>query len=532
MQDSEGMETAIMDLLFIAVAVVFGFITRQCGLPPLVGFLLAGFALNAVGMTPSDQLLIVADLGITLMLFTIGLKLDLRNLLRVEVWGVAFVHNASWILLMLAVMPIATLAGLYLTTEIDWQTIALVAFALSFSSTVCVVKMLEEACELKVRHGRLAIAILIIQDIIAVVFLVLATGKTPSIYAIGLLALGFLPFVLSPIIKAAGHGELLPLIGILLALGGSQLFELVNIKGDLGALIVGILLARHAKASELYRSLIGFKDLFLLGFFLSIGFIALPSLEMLPLVLLFSVLLIAKFILFFGLFLFFRLSGRSAFLTALALSNFSEFGLIVANVGVSSAWLSGEWLVVIALAMSVSFAINSLLYRQAHRLYARYNHHINRLERVGSHNAMELPDRIDVLILGMGRVGKGAYHALSSEYPELQVYGLDADSRCINRLTKQGFRMLRGYADDYEFWQVISRRQISLVMMALPGHQDTVIAIEMMKLAGFEGNIATVARYADDRKALKSLGIDTVFDYYAEVGAGFAAETRHLLPSR
>lgn len=521
-----------MDLLFVGVAFVLGFLTRQIGLPPLVGFLIAGFVLNASGFSPSQDLYLIADLGITLMLFTIGLKLDLRNLARVEVWGVAVIHNFSWIALVLAVIPILAATGLYLTTNLNWTTIAVIGFALSFSSTVCVVKMLEEAYELKVRHGRLAIAILIIQDVIAVIFLVLATGKVPSIYAIGLLGLLLLPRLLSPILRASGHGELLPLVGILLALGGSQVFELVNIKGDLGALIVGILMARHEKSGELYRSLISFKDLFLLGFFLSIGFTALPSLSMLPIVIILCGLLVVKFLLFFGLFLAFKLSGRSAFLTALALSNFSEFGLIVANVGVDNQWLSNEWLVVIALAMSISFAINSVLYRNAHRLYAQFNPLINRLERTGTHAAIQVPGRIDVLILGMGRVGKGTYQSLSAEFPHLQIYGLDADSKRFKALSKQGYRMLQGDADDYEFWQVISRRSIRLVMAALPGHQDTKIAIEMMKLAGFQGNIATVARYDDDRKSLQASGAQTVFDYYAEVGAGFAAESRHLLQQK
>merc|ERR1711879_110055 len=124
------------------------------------------------------------------------------------------------------------------------------------------------------------------------------------------------------------------LMGFFMALGGAELFELVKMKGDLGALLIGMLLAPHAKAVELYKSLTGFKDIFLIGFFLSIGFTALPSMDMITPVALVTLLLVAKFLLFFGLLIGFRVSGRTSYLSALALMNYSEFGLIVASLSV------------------------------------------------------------------------------------------------------------------------------------------------------------------------------------------------------
>ncbi|MEK9765066.1 MAG: cation:proton antiporter family protein, partial [Thalassolituus sp.] len=384
------------------------------------------------------------------------------------------------------------------------------------------------ASELKVRHGRLALGILIVQDIIAVIFLVAATGKIPDEWALALLGLPILRPVLFWIMERSGHGELLPLTGLFLALGGYELFAALGVKGDLGALLMGILVAGHTKSSELYKTLMSFKDLFLIGFFLSIGFTALPTLDMLPVTIGLTALLVVKFVLFYFTFVLFGLSGRTAFLTALALSNYSEFGLIVADMGVEQGWLSNEWLVMIALAMSVSFLISTVLFRKAHRIYARFFALINRFEREGAHQSLKIPASFDVLIVGMGRVGKGAYQSLADEQV-VGVWGLESDTDRAQLLREENFNVISGDADDLEFWQQAANCKIRLVMLALPSQSEMLATLQMMSLAGFEGSTAAVARYDDERVELLELGVDVVFNYYAEVGTGFAEESRHLL---
>lgn len=519
-----------MDFVWILVAFVFGFGLKQVGMPPLVGYLVAGFVLNAAGLVPAASLQGLADLGITLMLFTIGLKLHIKSLLKVEVWASTLLHTGFWIILTLAVLLMAGWLGLSHYLDLPLQTILLVGFALSFSSTVCVIKMLEDASELKARHGKLAVGILVIQDLIAVIFLVISTGKVPSILAAGLLALWLLKPLLFRLVSRAGHGELLPLMGFFLALGGAELFMAVNMKGDLGALMMGVLLAGHPKSAELYKSLMGFKDLFLIGFFLSIGFTALPGIDMLIPVLVLTALLLVKFALFYGLLLYFRVSGRASYLSALALSNFSEFGLIVAALSVDNGWMTEDWLVIIAVAMSVSFVVGSFAYRHAHHWYALYKDKVNQLERAGSHALYEKPRNVEVLILGMGRVGKGAYQALEPDFGH-RVCGIESDPERAAYLRKEGFNVVHGDADDMEFWENVGIDSIRLIMMALPSHLEIISTLDMLRMAGYTGKTAAVARYDDERQELLALGVDVVFNYYSEVGAGFAAESRHLIPA-
>jgi len=241
-------------------------------------------------------------------------------------------------------MVVAT-ASLGVLGGLDLKGAALLAFALGFSSTVCVIKVLEDSGELKTRHGRLAVAILVMQDLIAVAFLAAATGKTPSIFALALLGLLFARPVLGYVLNKAGHGEMLPLTGFMLALGGYELFNLVQVKGDLGALIFGMLLSGHFKAGELAKSLMNFKDLFLIGFFLSIGLTALPNIEMIAVACALCLVLGIKMLLFFVLLTRPGLRARTSFLAGLVLSDYSEFGLILIVLYVSVGWLGEDgWL--------------------------------------------------------------------------------------------------------------------------------------------------------------------------------------------
>jgi len=261
-----------MDPLWILTAFIFGALSSRVGLPPLVGYLMAGFILNSLNIEGGETLEKIADAGVTLLLFTIGLKLKLKSLAKPEVWAGTTIHMFITVLIFSSVIWIFGISGVPLFNQLNGQTVILIAFALSFSSTVFAVKVLEEKQETASRHAGAAIGILIMQDIIAVIFLAVSSGKTPSIWAfLLLLTLFIVRPLLSRFMARCGHGELLMLFGILMTVAGYSSFELVGLKGDLGALAFGMLLAAYPKASELADRLLGFKELFLVGFFLNIG---------------------------------------------------------------------------------------------------------------------------------------------------------------------------------------------------------------------------------------------------------------------
>jgi predicted Kef-type K+ transport protein len=193
-------------LFFIGIAFSFGMIVNFIGLPPMVGFLLAGFALNSAGFEVTEQLTTTAGLGVTLLLFSIGLKLDIRTLFKVEVWGGASFHILTSIAFFTVILFILKQFGLAYFHELDNSSLLLISFALSFSSTVFAVKILEEKSETNALYGRIAIGILIMQDIFAVLFLTISVGKTPSVWAFALLALPLVRPLLFRMLDSVGKG--------------------------------------------------------------------------------------------------------------------------------------------------------------------------------------------------------------------------------------------------------------------------------------------------------------------------------------
>jgi glutathione-regulated potassium-efflux system ancillary protein KefC len=520
-----------MEFAFILLAFICGLGLKLVGLPPMIGYLIAGFALNYLGFQSTDSLQTIANLGITLMLFSIGLKLNVRDLYKKEVWLGSIFHAVIWVTLINLLLFAVSWLGLSAFASLDWSAKALLAFSLSFSSTVCIVKILEESGEIKTRHGKLAIGVLIMQDIIAVLFLVIATGNVPSIWSLLLLLLFIAKPIWSIVLERVGHGELLILSGFLFAIGGYELFDALGIKGDLGALIVGMFIATHVKSAEMSKALMNFKDIFLVGFFLTIGFSALPTLDLTLTAILLCLFIPIKFVMFFSLFTLFKLRARTSYLASLVLSNYSEFGLIVVALVVSLGWLNAQWLVVLALAVSFSFVLTGLVYKTSHNQYTKFK---DRLKFFESRDRLlediyVQPLGAEIIVIGLGRVGKGAYVSLNSMVGE-KVWGMDADPNRIIKLKGIGYQAMVGDGEDVDLWENMDLTQIQLILMALPSIEDICNINEQLQHAGYRGKIASIARYEDEIQPLIDAGSDKVFNFFTEAGIGFAEESLQLLP--
>ncbi|MFQ5754770.1 MAG: cation:proton antiporter [Acidiferrobacterales bacterium] len=520
-----------MEPIWLAIAFVLGLGARQLGLPSLVGFLLAGFVLSAVGVESGEFIREIADAGVTLLLFTIGLKLRVQTLLRPHVWAVATAHMAATVALFAGLLFALAAAGIALTGKLDLTLALLIGFALSFSSTVFAVKLLEEKGEMASLHGRIAIGILIMQDLIAVIFLAVSAGKLPSPWALALLALIPLRGVLTGIMARSGHGELLILYGLLLALGGAAVFESVGIKGDLGALILGVLLAGHPKASQLAKTLLGFKDLFLIGFFLNIGLSGALSLHALGIAALLVLLLPLKVLLYFFLLARSNVRARTSLLASLSLANYSEFGLIVGAIAVANGWFTSDWLVIIALALSISFILASPLNTAAHAIYAHYADRLRRFEtptRLPEEQPFDTGDA-EIVICGMGRVGSGAYDCVRRLYGDI-VTGVDTDPDVVREQAQAGRNVIQGDATDPDLWE---RGQpggkIRLVMLAIPNHSENLYIAKTLARSSYRGQLTATAKHADQVRELEQEGVHAAFDIYAEAGAGFAEDVRARL---
>ena len=523
--DFELIAFALGDLGWLTMAFVLGLLARAVGLPPLVGFLIAGFALNVLGVSGGEMIQKLSDLGITLLLFIVGLKLNLKTFARPQVWGVTALHMTLVVCAFGIAVYVLAAVGMPFLAGLDLPRSLLIAFALSFSSTVFVVKVLEEKGESSALHGRIAVGILIVQDVAAVAFLAVSTAKWPTYWALLVLLVVPLKPLLLRVLERVGHGELLVLCGLILALGGAQVFELLGLKGDLGALFLGVLVASHRKADELAKAMFSFKDLFLVAFFLSIGMSGQLSAAAVMIGAALAPFVILKSALFYGLLTVFKLRSRTSLLASLSLSNYSEFGLIVAAVSVANGWLGDMWLVAVAVALSLSCAASAGLDVVAHGTYTRYRRLWRRLQR-----SARLPDDqpfelagATVAVVGMGRIGTGAYDYMRDRHGGA-VVGVDIDPGTVQRLRASGRNVLLGDPSDADFWdRVDTGHTLELVLLALPNLAANLAAIEQFNAESFEGRVAAIAKYDDEVKPLMRAGASAVFNVYDEAGTGFAA---------
>jgi hypothetical protein len=319
------------------------------------------------------------------------------------------------------------------------------------------------------------------------------------------------------LLDICGHDELLVLFGLLLALvAGGQGFERLGLSAELGALLFGALLANHKRAVELSQSLWSIKEVFLVGFFLQIGMGGLPELDALLFALLLAVLLPLKAVLFFFLLLLFKLRARSAFLSGLSLTNYSEFGLIVANI------VLPQWLIPLAIAVSLSFLISAPLYRMAHPLYDRWGAWLSRFERSGFHpdeQPLSLPG-VRVLVVGMGRTGTAAYDHLKKR--DMAVMGLDSDPAKVAEHQRHGRKVVFADAEDVQLWKNLKAPELEYVILAASDVEAKVTAARQLRQLGFEGVIVAHSLYADHAEAITRAGADHTYQTMAETGVGLA----------
>ncbi len=512
--------------IWIASVFLSGFVFKRLNLPPMLGFLLSGFLMNFLGLTNGSLALEeIADIGIFLLLFTIGLKLDLKGLAKPVIWGGATVHAIGTILLFFLFILVAPTIGLILFADLSLQQIALVAFALSFSSTVFAVKFLEQKGEMNALHGRASIGILIMQDLMAVFFLTISKGEWPSLWALSLpLVLLVARPLLLYFIDHIGHGEMLPLSGFFIALViGTTSFSLVGLKPDLGALIAGVLVGSHERSSELSRSLLGFKDLFLVGFFFQVGLTGLPQMEHVLIALALTGVLLLKSILYFLVMTRFKLRARTSTLAAITLSNYSEFGLLVMAIAAKKEWLGSEWLIIAALALTFSFLAAAPLNIKANFIYDCFANFLRRFEtntRLAEDHDLDLGGA-DIIIFGMGPFGTMAYETTRSRVSN-RVMAVDYNKRIVEEHRKAGRNVIWGDVTDHDLWRKIDLRKIKIIMLTLTKQQANLLALQEIKGAGFEGPITAAALFEDHRLELEEAGATAAYNVFSEAGAGYA----------
>ena len=490
-----------MDIIWIGFAFVFGLLVSRLYVPPLVGYLFAGFGLYFFGYEAGSMLKEIAHLGVIFLLFTVGLHIRIKNIVRTEVFGVGITH-------MLAAVAIFLPVSLYFGYE--FQAAVIISITLGFSSTVLAAKNLEMRGEMGAYYGRVAIGILILQDLIAIGIIAYTGGGIPSVWSPTLLALPFLRPLFSYLLKIIERDELVMLMALVLAIGGAELFDALNLSEELGALVAGMILATDEKGEELGKKLWGIKEAFLVGFFLEIGLTGFPATNDLVFVGALLLLLPIKSILFYVLFMAFRMKARTGYLATLSLSAYSEFTLIAGAIAASNGFIPESVIVSLALLTALSFVINAPFAIREDHIWRKIEGFMNKLELDVKHTEHEIISlgKANYLIIGMGNAGKSAYDRLRKE--KKHVVGMDIDPDRIEGNLKEGRRVVYGDIQDTELWRSVDLSGIESIIIAMGNRNVKFNAIKALKDIGYDHDIYVITMRDDETEMLQEAGAKSV----------------------
>jgi hypothetical protein len=245
------------------------------------------------------------------------------------------------------------------------------------------------------------------------------------------------------------------------------------------------------------------------------------------------VVVVFKMGLFFLLLSRFKLRARTSALATLSLANYSEFGLLVATIGVRNNWIGPEWLITIAIALSISFIVASPLNTAAHRIYERFSKRLQSFE-----SKKRLPDDLpldsgnaEIAVFGLGRIGTAAYDDMRTRFGEI-VIGIDFNNDVVATHKQAGRNVVAGDATDHDFWERAVAGgvgKIRLVILAMPDHTANMNALEELIRRQFPGRIAATALFDDEVEELRQAGAHAAYNIYAEAGFGFAEHVCKVL---
>ncbi len=491
-----------MVILWLGLAYILGMVLKQLKLPPLIGYLAAGITLSFFGVTDENGLLHeIGHYGVIFLLFTVGLHLRIKNIIRPEVFGAGSIH-----------LIICTAIFFGISVAFGYSPIEglIIGVLLGFSSTVLAAKSLEARGELNAFHARVAIGILILQDLVAITVLALTGGGAPSVWSFGLLALPLIRPLLFKLLTASGHEDLQLLYGLILAIGGAYLFEFLGLSSELGALVAGALLSGTHESDELSEKLWGIKEAFLVGFFLEVGLQGLPEMkDLLFSGVLFAVLPI-KAVLFFFLLILFKLRSRNSFMVTVTLSSFSEFTLIAGMVAASAGFIPQSLIIVFALLTAASYVINAPLASRSNELWRKFEGKLIPFERDVKHPGQQVVSLggAEYLVVGMGQAGAAAYDFLKEK--EYRVTGMDSDPAQIEYNLGKKRRVVYGDAQDAELWENIDLEDIKAIMLAMPYADTKLQATKMLRENGFTEDIYALTMRDEEHQALKEAGANAV----------------------
>ena len=531
--------------LIILVALLCGMLSRAVGLPALIGYLAAGFVLHEFGIAAGSWIGQLADLGITLLLFSIGLKLDPKKLLEQKVWGTTVLHMLAFQLFFFGLLLLTTLMLPVLGLSIGGA--AVVAFALTFSSTIIVVKLLSDKRELDSLHGRIAVGFLIVQDV-AVVLAMMAmsalrgAGEAAIVEVAGSLVLRLIAaaalmyvlmrYVLPRLVGAMARSqELLLIFAIAWGTGLAALGEWAGFSKEAGAFMAGFSLASTRYREAMNARLTGIRDFMLLFFFVDLGakldFSTLGG-EIWPAVVLSLFVLIGNPLIVMAIMGYMGYRKRTGFLAGLTVAQISEFSIVFVAMGITLGHVGVEALGLTTLVGLVTIMMSTYMILFSQPLYERLAPMLGVFERKRPFRELAMERQVrpagqpDIIIFGLGRYGARLMQQLRGA--GIEVLGVDFDPETIREMHRLRQPVRYGDGEDPNFLESLPLAHARWAITTFPQWESNRAFLSALKEAGFAGRVAGVVRDDLHAAALGAAGVQRVLDPFSDA-ADYAARS-------
>ena len=520
--------------VILSLATIGGALAQLLRQPLIVAFIAVGILLgpSALGMVVhSNEIEIFSRLGIALLLFVVGLKLDL-HIVR-TIGPVALASGLGQVLFTSLVgYLIALLLGMSHVTAIY------VAVALTFSSTIIIVKLLSDKREVDSLHGRIAIGFLIVQDIVVVLVMIglTAFGQADNELNMGwevlkvvlkgtamLLVIALLMrYILPKLLHHLAHSsELLMLFAIAWAVSGAVAGDALGFSKEVGAFLAGISIASTLYREQIAARLVSLRDFLLLFFFIELGAtLDLSTLDaQLGASVVFSLfVLIGNPLIVMIIMGYMGYRKRTGFLAGLTVAQISEFSLILAALGLKLGHLQQETVGLITLVGLITISASTYMILYSHLIYERLAPWLRIFERKVPHRELDSPinteNKVDVLLIGLGRYGT----AIATNLRErgCSVLAVDFDPTTVKNHVRNGFIVHYGDAEDPEFVATLPLTHAKWVVSTVRDRTINHMLLHGLRQNNYRGKVAAASAGHRDAELLKREGVDLVLIPYVD----------------
>jgi len=504
-------------LLFLA-ALAISFIIRVLKQPTIIGYILAGILISPFLMNmvmENDIIFTLSEFGITFLLFIVGLHLNPK-----------VIREAGFASLIVGLIQIifTSCFGFLIAKLLDFSILSsfYIAFALTFSSTVIVTKLLSDKSDLESLYGKISIGILILQDIVVMLLLVILPyfskdiTQTLDLYSILYLLITLSIIIFSSIFVLPGitkfvakNQELLFLFAIAWCFFIASIFFKLGFSMEIGALIAGMSLSLSPYHTEISCKIRPLRDFFLIIFFILLGLQTnITSInEIIKPALIFSL-----FVIFFKLFIILIPLGilgytkRTSFLAGISLGQISEFSFVMASLGVSLGHISTKVLSVITLTGLITIASSTYFITHANYLFNLLSKPLNIFERKKIKERVLKKKSYKYVLFGYNRIGFSILKAITKLKGDYIV--VDFNPETIKKLKIKGVECVYGDAEDTELLNDLKIEKAKLIISTVPDFETNSLILNKIRKENQDSIVVLTARQISEAFKLYEAGAD------------------------